>query len=159
MKTVLATSINRFVRASLIRKNSKHLFLRQSKFFVTTATGDNAANHTACKLTQPSGRLQNAYKANQSRQIELFKFSTRGDYSRISMKMPEMLRACSLSPRDVLALNTWRTVPIVQPLNESIVLSISHVRAVIKKDELFILNPERPLVLQFAQDLSEFLQV
>ena len=155
MKTVLPISINRFIRASLIRKNSKHLFLRQPKFFATTAT--SAA--ISCKLTQPSGRLQNAYKVNQSREIELFKFSMRGDYSRISMKMPEMLRACSLSPRDVLALETWRTVPIVQPLNESIVLSISHVRAVIKKDELFILNPERPLVLQFAQDLSEFLLV
>jgi hypothetical protein len=92
------------------------------------------------------------------RNLDFFEFTTTGEYERKQLTLHNVLESYSLQARDLLSLER-QNVATIQPRNSALVLSLSHVRAVVSRDSVLVFNPSRPAVLDFAQGLSEYLTV
>ena len=92
----------------------------------------------------------------KGRVIHFFAFNNTGEYTRESMTLHDVLDSYNLQARDLLSLER-QNIASIQPRNSALVLSLSHVRAVVSRDSVLVFNPERPAVLDFVQGLSEYL--
>ena len=90
------------------------------------------------------------------RKLDFFQFSANGEYARQNMTLDQVLETYKLQARDLLSLER-QNIATIQPRNSALVLSLSHVRAVISRDSVLVFNPSRPAVLDFAHGLSEYL--
>ena len=72
------------------------------------------------------------------------------------MTLHDILASYNLQARDLLSLER-QNIASIQPRNSALVLSLSHVRAVVSRDSVLVFNPDRPAVLDFVQGLSEYL--
>ena len=112
---------------------------------------------TSIKL--PSVMLKESFISSQARSVDVFTFGASGEYSRTWIPVSELLQTCKLKARDIICLQPCRHMPVVHCKEEAIIVKLSHIRAIIQKDQLFLMGADSPVVAQFAQAFSILLQV
>ena len=115
--------------------------------------------HLAKKTLYRDWSLPASIASNtMGRSLDYFTFDLNGDYVREQATLHDVLDKYSLQARDLLSLER-QNIASLQPRNAALVVSLSHVSAVVSRDSVLIFNPDRPAVLDFAQGLSEYLRL
>ena len=115
--------------------------------------------HLAKKTLYRDWSLPASIASNtMGRSLDYFTFDLNGDYVREQATLHDVLDKYSLQARDLLSLER-QNIASLQPRNAALVVSLSHVSAVVSRDSVLIFNPDRTAVLDFAQGLSEYLRL
>ncbi len=105
----------------------------------------------------PSGRLPARFRAK--RELDAFRFSENGEYVQTTFNLSSLKE---VHARDLIAIDDSeirRSGPVILPRKECIIISISHIKAIIFADHLLLLDAHRPLVRIFAESLRHHLKI
>lgn len=118
--------------------------------------------HCPCRSVSYHGRKQ----TSERQQYAAYRFRTSGVFEEVKFKPADI----KVHARDILAMSptplhvsnrhhVHRTGPNILPRQDCILLSISHIKAIIHTNQVLLLDVHRPVVKHFAQYLSQFLRV
>ena len=91
------------------------------------------------------------------REIDLLRVESNGHYYQETMTVKDLLHATNLQARDLLPLEGMVGMASIQPRRSSIVVGVSHQRAIITSREMFLLYPESFAVRHFAKEFKQTL--
>jgi len=92
------------------------------------------------------------------RELDAFRFAENGEYVQTKFNLSSLKE---VHARDLIAIDDSeirRSGPVILPRKECIIVSISHVKAIILSDQLLLLDAHRPLVRAFAEFLRAHLK-
>ena len=87
---------------------------------------------------------------------DALKFERDGSMSEVRIEKNELLHRSGMLPRDLIAIESAREATI-EPRARCVIVSLSHVRAIVFADHLLLFNPGSPDVRRLAADLKEIL--
>jgi hypothetical protein len=145
------------------RQPFQEFFLRRLSLSSSFSTATTPPRPTAAVTKKNKKQLyrdwtlpSSLHSTTMGRNLDFFSFNKSGEYTRERMTLHDVLESYNLQARDLLSLER-QNIASIQPRNSAVVLSLSHVRAVVSRDSVLVFNPDRPAVLDFVQGLSEYL--
>lgn len=96
------------------------------------------------------------YGDDAGKTMALVVMNERGEYRHEKMELESILAECGLHGREFLDIESVRSTAIT-PTDRGIVVALSHIRAVVLPDKLFVFNPSRPVVADFLNGMSRYL--
>lgn len=114
----------------------------------------------------PEPRLTLSRGMQSNKLLDVLKFASDGAYSSVLYPLShlqgvharDLLNLDLFKPsRDILGFRP-RQLPAILPRDNCIIISISHIKAIILHDHVLLLDSQRPVVKHFADFLKNFLQ-
>jgi hypothetical protein len=90
-----------------------------------------------------------------------YRFDSQGNYWRERLSKRALVEASGLHARDLIVIDTGfhRTArPALLVREEAFLISLAHIRAIVRHDSVFLLHPDSPGVQDFAARLSGWLK-
>lgn len=96
-------------------------------------------------------------RSERQRYLDVFQFDRSGKYNRARILLSSIQ---DLHTRDLVAISHEtgrRAAPVILVRKKTIIVSLSHVKALISCDGMYLLDIHRPVVRNFAENFSQYL--